>query len=165
MNKRPQKDQNTQVTPPAETVSVAAPLKSLWLGTCARYTVLCLILLVTSAIASDSLAVTYVDTVRFFLLLPLGLCLTLAAWVRRSDKLSTGAKVGLHALATLGGFYVFGYLPYQVRTKPTGMQILIILLLAVIIYAAVMGVFAAVTAGKRQKKVDDTPYESQFRKE
>jgi hypothetical protein len=109
--------------------------------------------------------VTYVDTVRFILLLPLGLCLTLAAWARRSDKLSAGAKVGLHALATLGGFYLFGYLPYQIRTKPTGMQILIILLLAVILYAAAMGIFAAVTAGRRQKKVNDTPYESQFRKE
>ena len=140
-------------------------LRELWLGTCARYTVLCLIMLLASAIASDSLTVTYVDTVSFLLLLPFGLCLTLAAWARRSDKLPTGAKVALHALATLGGFYLFGYLPYQVRTKPTGMQILIILLLAVIIYAAVMGVFAAVTAGKRRKKVDDTPYESQFRKE
>ena len=41
----------------------------------------------------------------------------------------------------------------------------IILLLAVILYAAVMGIFAAVTAGRRQKRVNDTPYESQFRKE
>jgi hypothetical protein len=165
MNKRPQKDQNTQVTPPAETPAAASTLKSLWLGTCARYTILCLILLVASAIASGSLTVTYVDTVSFLLQLPFGLCLTLAAWVRRSDKLSTGAKVGLHALATLGGFYLFGYLPYQIRTKPTGMQILIILLLAVILYAAAMGIFAAVTAGRRQKRVNDTPYESQFRKE
>ena len=82
--------------------------KDLWLGTCARYTVLCLILLLASAIASDSLTVTYVDTVRFILLLPLGLCLTLAAWVRRSDKLSAGAKVGLHALvAVFGQLFVY----------------------------------------------------------
>ena len=140
-------------------------VKDLWLGTCARYTVLCLILLVTSAIASDSLTVTYVDTVRFFLLLPFGISLTLAAWVRRSDKLTTGAKVGLHALATLGGFYLFCYLPYQVRTKPAGMQVLIILLLVVILYAVAMGIYAAVTAKTRQRQVDDTPYESQFRKD
>lgn len=165
MNKRPQKDQNTQVIPPAETVSAAARLKALWLGTCARYTVLCLILLVTSAIASDSLTVTYVDTVRFFLLLPFGLCLTLAAWVRRADKLSAGAKVGLHAITTLGGFYLFCYLPYQLRTKPSGMQILIILLAVVLLYAVAVAVYAAVTAKTRQKKRDATPYESQFRKE
>jgi hypothetical protein len=165
MNKRPQKDQNTQVTPPDEVASLLAPLKSLWLGTCARYTVLCLILLVTSAIASDSLTVTYVDMVRFFLLLPFGLCLTLAAWVRRSDKLSAGAKVGLHALSVLGGFYLFCYLPYQLRTKPSGMQIFVILLLVVILYAITMAIVAAVTAKTRQKKLDEVPYESQYRKE
>jgi hypothetical protein len=165
MNKRPQKDQNTQVTPPAETPAAASPLKSLWLGTCARYTVLCLILLVASSIASGSLTVTYVDTVSFLLQLPFGLCLTLAAWVRRSDKLSTGSKVGLHALATMGGFYLFCYLPYQLRTKPSGMQVFIILLVAVILYGITMAIVAAVTAKTRQKKLDEIPYESQFRKE
>lgn len=165
MNKRPQKEQNKQVTPPAPSASAAARLRSLWLGTCARYTVLCLILLVTSAITSNSLTVTYVDTVRFFLLLPFGLCLTLATRVRRSDKLSVGAKVALHPLATLGGFYLFCYLPYQLRTKPSGMQILIILLLAAVLYGLAMLMTVTVTAKARQKKLDDAPYESQFRKE
>lgn len=165
MNKRPQKDQNTQVNLPAEAPSVAAPLKSLWLGTCARYTVLCLILLFASAIASDSLTVTYVDTVSFLLQLPFGCCLTLAAWVRRSGKLSTGVKVSLHVLCVLGGFYLFCYLPYQLRTKPSGMQILIILLLAAILYGIIMAVVAAVTAKTRRKKLDEVPYESQYRKE
>ena len=165
MNKRPQKEQNKQMTPPAETVSVPARLNALWLGTCARYTVLCLILLVTSAITSNSLTVTYVDTLRFFLLLPFALCLTLGTWVRRSDKLPLGAKVALHPLATLGGFYLFCYLPYQLRTKPSGMQILIILLLAAVLYGLAMLMTVTVTAKARQKKLDDAPYESQFRKE
>lgn len=165
MNKTAPKAQNTKAEAAVPTAAPASPIRSLWLGTCARYTVLCLILLVTSAIASDSLTVTYVDTVRFFLLLPFGLTLTLAAWVRRSPKLGAGAKVGLHALATLGGFYLFCYLPYQVRTKPVGMQVLIILLLVVALYALVMGVYAAVTAKTRRRRVDDTPYEKQFSKE
>ena len=148
-----------------DTRTPSALLKDLWLGTCARFTVLCLILLVTSAIASDSLTITYVDTVRFFLLLPFGLCLTLSAWVRRSDKLSAGGKVALHALSTLGGFYLFCYLPYQVRTDPSGMQVLIILLLVAVLYAAVMAIWAGVTRKSRQRKLDETPYESQFRKE
>ncbi len=153
-----------KTAPEAHNTKAASLLRELWLGTCARYTVLCLILLITSAIASDSLTVTYVDTVRFFLLLPFGFALTLSALVRRSDKLSAGARVGLHALSTLGGFYLFCYLPYQLRTKPSGMQVFIILLAVVILYAAVMGIYAAVTAKTRQKKIDDTPYESQFRK-
>ena len=160
MNKPAREAQNiiTETTP-------AARLRSLWLGTCARYTVLGLILLISSAIASDSLTITYVDTVRFFLLLPFGLCLTLSAWVRRSEKLGSGAKVGLHALSTLGGFYLFCYLPYQVRTRPSGMQVLIILLLAVILYALTMGIYAAATAKSRRRKLDSVPYESQFRKD
>ena len=131
MNKSAPKAQNTKAEATAATDPVAI-IRSLWLGTCARYTVL---------------------------------CLTLAAWVRRSDKLSTGAKVGLHALATLGGFYLFCYLPYQVRTKPAGMQVLIILLLVAILYAVAMGIYAAITAKTRQRQVNDTPYESQFRKD
>jgi len=161
MNKSTRKAKNTIV----ETPPILPRLRFLWRGTCTRFTLLCLFMLVTSAIASDSLTITYVDTVRFFLLLPFGLCLTLAAGVRRSPKFSNGAKVGLHVVCTLGGFYLCCYLPYQVRTNPSGMQILLVLLAAAILYALVMGVYAAVTAKSRQKKRDETPYESQFRKD
>ena len=161
MNKPPRKAQNIN----DETASPAARLKSLWLGGCARFTLLCLFMLVTSAIAADSLTTTFVDTVHFFLLLPFGLCLTLATRVRKSDKLSTGVKCGLHPLAFLGGFYFFCYLPYQIRTNPSGMQVLLILLAATLVYALVMSIYAAATAKTRQKKRDETPYESQFRKD
>lgn len=150
--------------PEAHNTNAPSLLRSLWLGTCARYTLLCLILLVTSAIASDSLTVTYVDSVRFFLLLPFGFCLTLAAMIRRSTALSTGAKCALHPLTTLGGFYLFCYLPYQLRTKPSGMQIFIILLLVIILYAIVMGIYAAAVSKKNRKKAEEVPYESQFSK-
>lgn len=137
---------------------------ALWQGTCTRYTVLCLLLLVTSAIFSGSLTVTYVDTVRFFLLLPFALCLTLANRVRHSPRLSLAPKVGLHVLSVLGGFYLFCYLPYQIRTSPHGMQILLILLLAILLYGLVMGVVLALSAVTRRRKQEQTPYESQFSK-
>ena len=160
MNKSSRKAKNTTV----ETTPILPRLRSLWRGTCTRFTLLCLFMLVTSAIASDSLTITYVDSVSFFLLLPFGLCLTLAAGARRSPKLSSGAKVGLHVLCTLGGFYLCCYLPYQVRTNPSGMQILLVLLAAVIVYGLVMGIYAAATAKSRRRKRDETPYESQFHK-
>ena len=156
MNKPAPKEQNKKTAPQL--------LRELWLGACARYTVLCLILLITSAIASESLTVTYVDTVRFFLLIPFGFCLTAAAWVRRSSKLSAGAKWCLHPLATLGGFYLFCYLPYQLRTKPSGMQVLLILLAVTVLYGLVMAIYAAATRKSRQKQADEIPYESQFSK-
>ena len=150
--------------PEAHNTKAPSLAKRIWLGTCARYTVLCIILLVTSAIASESLTVTYVDTVRFFLLIPFGLCLTLAAMARRSETLSGGARLGLHALSALGGFYLFCYLPYQVRTKPSGMQVLMILLAVLLLYAIAAAIYAAVTAKTRRKRVDETPYQSQFGK-
>ena len=137
-------------------------LRSLWLSTCARFTVLCLLLLLISAIMADSLTTTYVDTVRFFLLLPFGFCLTVAARVRRSDKLSVGAKCGLHPLASLGGFYLCCYLPYQISTKPSGSQVLIVLLFVAILYGIGMGIYALVTRSSRHKKLEDSPYVSQF---
>jgi predicted neutral ceramidase superfamily lipid hydrolase len=150
--------------PAAQNTNAPSLLRSLWLGTCSRYTLLCLILLVTSAIAADSLTITYVDSVRFFLLLPFGFCLTLAAMTRRSATLSKGAKCALHPLITLGGFYLCCYLPYQVRTKPSGMQVFIILLLVIILYAIVMGIYAATVSKRNRKRSEETPYESQFSK-
>ena len=165
MNKRPSKTQHIEKDT-AESAVTSLPTvslpRALWQGTCVRYTLLCLCLLLVSAIMADSLTVTYVDTVRFFLLLPFALCLTLATHVRRSDKLSGGAKGVLHPLLSLGGFYLACYLPYQISTKPSGSQVLMILLLAAVLYGLGMGIFALVTRKSRQKKLDDTPYVSQF---
>ena len=76
MNKSPSKDKNKQAEANEATVPYSTLLRDIWLGTCARFTILCLILLTTSSIASASLSINYVDTVHFFLLLPFGLCLT-----------------------------------------------------------------------------------------
>ncbi len=157
MNKPSPEVQNKQ-TPPT-----SLP-KELWLGTCARYTILALIILFFGVITSDSLTVNYVDTVSFFLLLPFGFCLALATRVRRSDKVTTTAKFLLHPLLVLGGGYLCFYLPFQIRTKPSGSQTLMIVLLGAILYAIVMVVVLLVSRRARQKKLDDTPYVNQFGK-
>ena len=151
---------------PATQAPAAQPslLRALWLGTCARYTVLCLLLLLISAIAANSLTVTYVDTLRFFLLLPFALCVTLAARVRRSDKLRTGAQCVLHPVLFLGGFYLFCYLPFQLSTKPSGQQVLLVLCLAALLYGICMAIVVLISGRKKRKVLDDTPYVSQFGK-
>ena len=159
MNKRAPEVKNNQATPPP---SAASLLRELWLGTCSRYTVLCLCLLLISAIAAESLTVTYVDTVRFFLLLPFALCITLAAHVRRADKLSAGAKCTLHPLLFLGGFYLCCYLPFQISTKPSGGQILLLLCRVALLYGAGMIILWLATRKRRQSAIDNTPYVSQF---
>ena len=154
MNKRSPEAQNIQ-TP-------ARFLRSLWLGTCVRYTVLTLITLLFSALLANSETMSYVDTLRFFLLLPLGLCLTLAAQIRTTDKLAIAAKCLLHPLLVLGGGYLCFYLPFQIRTKPSGSQIWMMVLLGILVYAVIMGILLAVTHKTRQKNVNDEPYVRQF---
>jgi amino acid transporter len=155
MNKPAQEAQNNQKL-------ASSPVKEIWLGTCARYTVLTLLILFFGMITSESLTVTYVDTVSFFLLLPLGFCFTLATRLRKADRISATTKCILHPLLVLGGGYFCFYLPYQVRSKPSGGQALIMILLGVILYVAVMAVVLLVSRKARQKKIDNTPYVSQY---
>lgn len=160
MNKRPSPTQNKR-----EAESAASLPRELWLGSCARFTVLCLILLPISllvALAAESLNAAYIDPLRFLLLLPFAFCLTLAARTRRSRTLSTGAKCALHPLLVLGGFYLCGYLPFQISSKPSGQQILLILLLAALVYGLFMGIFCLITRGIRRREIDETPYVSQY---
>lgn len=145
-----------------QTPSPLHRLRDLWLGSCARYTVLCLLMMVISAIASDSITVTYIEPVRFFLLLPFALFLTLAAWSRRAERLPKGAKLALHPILVMGGFYLFCYLPFQISSKPSPQQILILLMLALLVYALSMGILLAISHALRRKKTEDTPYVSQY---
>ena len=156
MNKQPTNTQTRQAVPPL------TRLRDLWLSSCARYTVLCLLMMVVSAILSDSLTVTYIEPVRFFLLLPFAFFLTLAARTRRAEKMSTGAKCLLHPILVMGGFYLCCYLPFQIVSKPSGQQILILVILALLVYGICMGIFLAVSRTLGRKKTDDTPYVSQY---
>ncbi len=153
-----------QQAPRTQEKAVQAPrfwIKELLTGMCVRYTVLCIAILLITLLMSDSLEDTVVDTARFFLLLPLSLCLALAALVRRSG-LGTALKAILHPVLSLGGLYLCAYLPYQVSFKPTGEQVFAILLLSLIVYAITVTVYLIVNRKKRQKVIDDTPYESVF---
>ena len=157
MNNPAPEAQNKQATP-------ASTLMGLWLGTCARYTVLCLLMMLISAITATEQNPPYIDTLRFFLILPFAFCVTVGARIRKADKLSTGLKCILHPLTVLGGFYLFGYLPFQVSTKPSAQQVLLMLLLAAIVYGILVGVLCLLGSGSRRKKDRDTPYVSQFGK-
>ncbi len=162
MNKSSAQTQNNRdVSAPARTDSLP---RALWLGSCARYTVLSLGFLLISSLLSDSVTAAYVDPVSFFMLLPFAFFLTWAARVRRTDKLSVGGKCAVHPVLTLGGFYLCCYLPFQIRTKPAGQQILMILLLAALTYGVVMGVVCLVSAKRSSRQTADTPYVSQYGK-
>ncbi len=158
------KQRTSAVQPTEAAPSVASRLRELWLGTAARYTVIALCALLINAILHESLTTTYVDTVRFFLFLPFSAILTLAAWVRRADKPSLGGRVCLHALLVLGGFYLCLYLPYQLKSKPSGQQVLMLVLLAVVLYAIALVIYLLCTRRSRVAAQEAVPYESQFKR-
>ncbi len=136
-------------------------LRTLSVGTSVRYTLIALGALLIHALG---LATGYVDALRFFLFLPFACLLTAAAMIRRAPRLGRASKAILHPILVLGGFYLCLYLPYQLRTKPSNQQVLLIVLLAAILYAAAMGIYLACTRRRRQKAIDETPYVSQFGK-
>lgn len=138
-----------------------AALRGFWLDTAARYTVLVLLSLGVNALMSRSLTGTYMDTLRFLLLLPFAAALTGGARIRHAS-LSGGAKLALHALCVLGGFYLSVYLPYQLTVRPTGQQILLLLMLVLVIYVITVVIYIVARGSARQKRVDETPYVSQF---
>ncbi len=105
---------------------------------------------------------SYVDPMSFLLFLPFALAMAAAGLVRRADTLPSAARVTLHPVLVLGGFYLCIYLPYQIEKKPTAGQMLAIFVLAAVVYGVAVAVLALMDRRTRQKTIDDTPYQSQF---
>ncbi len=136
-------------------------LRSLLHGTCLWFTGISVFVLIFNLLFPSNSA-GYVNALSFLLFLPFGFALTVAGTVRRAPTLPTSAKVILHPLCSLGGFYICFYLPYQLTKKPTAGQVLAILVLAAVVYGVIVGAISLWGRRTRQKKLDDTPYESQF---
>lgn len=98
---------------------------------------------------------------RLLLLLPLSLCLAAAARVRRSS-VHTAARIILHALLTVGGLYVFAYLPVQIEQSMAARTTLLFLFLVILVYAIAVAVFFAVVRHRDTRAVNEQPYRSQF---
>ncbi len=147
-------------TAPAER-SPSLPLR-LWTGTAARFTVIAVCVLTVNLLLSGTDSNTYVEPLHFLMFLPFAFALTLATLIRRSDKLSAAARWTLHPLCVLGGFYLCLYMPYQIKNKPTGGQVLAIILLVAVVYGLAMAVIGMVTRRSRRAEIESAPYESQF---
>lgn len=159
MNKHPRRVQNKQDAP-----ATALTVKRFAAGACLRYTILTVSVLVIHALftAFESGTNPYIDPSLLWLLMPFALCLTAAAAVRKTDKLSRAFRYTLHPLLSLGSFYLCLYLPYQIAEKPRAATTFVILLCAAAVYAAIVGTMAFITHRKRQKTLDKTPYVSRF---
>ena len=159
MNKSPRRAQTTQ-----KMSDPAALWQRLALGTCVRYTLILVGVLLLHALftALDLTGNPYIATSLLWLLLPFSMLLTAATAIRKTDKLSVGLRILLHPLLTYGGFCLFVYLPYHMDRTPSGQATLIILVTAAIVYAAVMAAVLLIARKKTHKTIEKTPYVSHF---
>lgn len=145
--------------PAADTT--VSPLHALWawiLHACAWYAVISTAVLLIYMIRDMA-----PSPLRLLFVLPLSLCLSGASRVRHSS-LSAAARIVCHALLTLGGAYLFAYLPMQIELKPSARVTLVSVLLGVLIYVPVMAVIAVLTRRKERRNTEDKPYQPQFGK-
>ena len=92
---------------------------------------------------------------NLLLIFPFSLCLSVAGLVRRSERLPAAARIVLHPVCVLGGFFLFFYLPL-------GQKGPVIPLTAAVIYAIAVFAIWLCNRRKRQKKAENAPYISQF---
>lgn len=84
-----------------------------------------------------------VSALRVYLLFPMALCFAGAGLVRLSG-LKFGVRLTLHALLSLGGFWLFGYLPFLIKNKSGGAQVLLMTLCSLLVYVIALVILLAV---------------------
>ncbi len=131
----------------------------IWLtdGAC-WFAVLCMLFLLINI---NAVFTQGVDPLRLLLLYPLSLCFSAAGMVRRS-KLSKSARYALHPLLSVGGFYLCGFLPYQIQSNARASTALIMMVLTLIVYGLIVGIAALVLRKKNAAVTENRTYENRF---
>lgn len=129
---------------------------------CAWYTLLSVLLLIPALLAEDTDGQVVYPS-RFLLLLPLALCWAAAGLVRCATW-APGARIPTHILLTIGGAYLFAFLPYALRREPAPTVTLFFFLLCAMVWGIGFAVYAARGRHKRRRAQDAAPYQSQFGK-
>lgn len=153
---------NTNQAP--QTLAEAFPIPArLIRGTCFWFTIMFLILLCVGAVTTGSFDMNYIHTIRYLLLIPYAFCLTLAGMVRTSP-LPGPARGILHAVCSVGGFWLCVYLPYQLEAKPLARNTLIIMTLVLILWLIGFFIRLGIVRRRDRRAIEDKPYENQFKK-
>lgn len=147
---------------PAETPA-ATLARTLLTRTCIYFTVLFLIFCAVAAV-SGNLDRQVFDQISFLLYIPFSFCLSLAAEARRSS-LPTAGKAVLHYAATVGGFWLFVFLRYQLVARPQAKWVLMIMLLVSVLWLIAFFIWLGVTRKQHRRAVEDKPYVNQFKKD
>lgn len=132
-----------------------------WL--CRAYTVTsALMILLLLSLAGSFDALGGINPRSFLLILPFAAGIALANVIYTLDKMTHGVRLCMHAVICVLSAYLFLYLPSGTEGS-TGMKFLM-LLLVVLIYWLVMGIFLALSAAHRRAKPAGEEYQSVFKK-
>lgn len=137
------------------------PRRAWLLNACAWYTALTALILIVNLLMGG--ADKALQPLQCLLFLPLGLCLSGAGLLRRAP-LRGGVYAVCHALATVGGIFLFGFLPYILRGGARPSYVLIFLLLSLCIWGVAFAVFSVRDRREQSRARDAQPYQSQFGK-
>ena len=130
---------------------------------CRVYTVTSvLMMLLLLSIAGSFDALGGINPKSFLLIVPFAVGVALAGTVYAMEKLSHGIRLTIHAAVCVLSAYLFLYLPSG-TVGSTGMKFLM-LLLVLLIYWLVMGIFLALSAAHRRAKPTGEEYQSVFKK-
>ena len=136
--------------------------KNIWarigLNACVYYTATVLFLLCLFTLFGMN--TEGIQPVKLLAILPFSLLFSAANTLFREAKFSKGGRVVLHFLLSVGGAFLFLYLPNK-QPDSRGWMMLLVLLL---IYWLIMGIILVIGARVERVKRDSSQYQSVYRK-
>ena len=140
-------------------MSSSHPLRMILKHACVCYTVTALVLCTVLLLIFGGSSGT-ISPLSFLLIFPFSVCYAVAAFLYKKTALPLAAKVILHFLFTVGGFFFFVFLPARSANRESGS--VAILITFIIGYLIIFGLTALFTRRWKKETDCEEDYTPQF---
>lgn len=137
-------------------------LKKIALHSCVYYTAVTFFVLFLYVLLMRDLS-RGLQAFALIMFLPFSICFASANIIYRETPLSKWARVTLHYLLTVGGAYVFLYLPNK-DPQQSGAAALVLFLIFTLIYVIIMSIVLGVSSRIHRVKRDEEKYHNVYKK-
>ena len=137
-------------------------LKKIALGSCVYYTAVTFFVLFLYFVLNFDLA-DGMQALALIAILPFSIFFASANTLYRHATLAKWLRVLLHYVLTVGGAFVFLYLPNK-DPQQTGKQALILFLVFTVLYALIMGTILVISGRIHRVKRDEGKYHNVYKK-
>lgn len=138
--------------PNSKSKSSYGVIKDILLNSCAFFTVFSMLILATQLFADRDM----IDPVRFFMLYPFSLCISLANLIFKTDKIKFLFKIVVHCSITTLSFYILMCLPMKSAKKG------VLIILFVILYIIIASIIMIIRKPTKKPKEPQKEYTSMF---